>query len=443
MNNQIQHYRERLQDVLDILVGHGSLGLLLIDTSQFSRVEHDYGSKAYQTMLRRANEIIVDLASTELRFNDIVTTGDKAGDSFLVFLTPKRTGESVRVADLEAAAQRIEQNLNRRMSALALPFLRGRPKFTVGFALVLHNPLVTPERIVTRLIEEAGECARFLRTISKFKRRSRLLEILLNEQVTTLFQPLVHLRDQTVLGYEALSRGPQGTPFESPVNLFDMADESDLVFELDRLCRRRALASSSGLESPTKLFINVLPSAMYDPDFSGRRLIEYLDELGLSPEQIVFEITEKYAIEDYSLFSEAVRDFTEVGFSVAVDDIGAGHSGLEKIANLNPRFLKFDIHLTRDIDASYVRREMVRALKELGDKMESTIIAEGIEREEELQTLIDLGIEYGQGFLLGRPGPRLDYTAENSPRIPLVVEEPRPAGILRAGTPPPNPATPA
>ena len=84
---------------------------------------------------------------------------------------------------------------------------------------------------------------------------------------------------------------------------------------------------------------------------------------------------------------------------------GAGYSGLEKIAQLNPRYLKFDRELVRDIDSSYIRREMTRALKAFADRIGSTIIAEGIEREGELQTLLELGIEYGQGFLLGRPAP--------------------------------------
>jgi EAL domain-containing protein (putative c-di-GMP-specific phosphodiesterase class I) len=92
-----------------------------------------------------------------------------------------------------------------------------------------------------------------------------------------------------------------------------------------------------------------------------------------------------------------------MGFSIAVDDIGAGYSGLEKVAHLNPKYLKFDMQLVRDIDASYIRREMARALKAFADKMESTIIAEGIEREGELKTCMELGIHYGQGFLLGRP----------------------------------------
>jgi EAL domain-containing protein (putative c-di-GMP-specific phosphodiesterase class I) len=153
------------------------------------------------------------------------------------------------------------------------------------------------------------------------------------------------------------------------------------------------------------IFINVLPSSMYDPDFQSAGSVERLEQLGLSPNQVVFELTEKYAIENYTLFGEAVHNFKEMGFSIAVDDIGAGHSGLEKIAHLQPRYLKFDMELVREIDTSYVRREMVKALKILADKMESTIIAEGIERQEELETLLDLGIEFGQGYLLGRPGP--------------------------------------
>ncbi len=143
-----------------------------------------------------------------------------------------------------------------------------------------------------------------------------------------------------------------------------------------------------------------------------------------SPDRVVLEITEKYAIENYALFGEAVRNFTEMGIAIAVDDIGAGHSGLEKIANLNPKFLKFDMELVRDIDASYVRQEMVKALKSFSDKMGSTIIAEGIERQEELDTLLVLGVDHGQGFLLGRPesgfgekDPTLELRVAGKPKI--------------------------
>ena len=149
--------------------------------------------------------------------------------------------------------------------------------------------------------------------------------------------------------------------------------------------------------------MSILPTSMYDlREIHGSRLLDQLVQLNCSRASRT-RLTEKYAIENYSLFGEAVRNFTEMGISIAVDDIGAGHSGLEKIANLNPKYLKFDIELVRDIDASYVRQEMVKALKIFADKMGSTIIAEGIERQEELDTLLQLGVDHGQGYLLGRP----------------------------------------
>jgi EAL domain-containing protein (putative c-di-GMP-specific phosphodiesterase class I) len=401
-------YRERLDELLMVLQNHGSLAVLLIDLSQLSQVEHDYGSKAFEKVQIAATDLVAGLKGKEVRSSDILATNDRGGDAFLVFLSPRRSNRPARIAELQKVAGRIESYVNQSLAKLASPYLRERLHVTVGFALVLHNPLVMPERLLARLEQDAWESVRFQRAQARFRNRSELQEILLNDGIRTFFQPIMRMRDRTVLGYEALTRGPEGSCLQSPLHLFDIAAEADLVFELDRLCRRRALVNSKGLPADAMLFINVLPSSMYDPDFQSSGLVEGLEELGLHPQQVVFELTEKYAIENYTLFGEAVRNFKDMGFSIAVDDIGAGHSGLEKIAHLQPRYLKFDRELVREIDTSYVRREMVKALKILADKMKSTIIAEGIEREEELETLLDLGIEFGQGYLLGRPGPLFD-----------------------------------
>jgi EAL domain-containing protein (putative c-di-GMP-specific phosphodiesterase class I) len=242
-----------------------------------------------------------------------------------------------------------------------------------------------------------------MRAQRELQDRCELQEVLLTDKLNTVFQPIFELRQRHVLGYEALTRGPAESVYHAPQPLFELAREADLVFELDRKCRRRALASSTGLPHNAKLFVNVFPSAMYDPEFQGAALVELAEAYGLSPDRVVLEITEKAAIENYDVFVEALGELTRHGFSIAVDDVGAGSSGLEKIARLNPRYLKFDRELVRSIDASYIRREMTRALKAFADRIGSTIIAEGIERQGELQALLDLGIEYGQGFLLGRP----------------------------------------
>jgi EAL domain-containing protein (putative c-di-GMP-specific phosphodiesterase class I) len=402
---QTPPYRERITELRDLLVQQGSLALLLIDASELAQVEHDYGSKAFEKVLSMTTELVVELRGIEVRSSDILTLNDKGGNAFLVFLSPRR-GERegrTRVADLQSASARVEEHLNRKLARMVSPYVRGRRRVIVGFSLAFFNPLIMPERLIARLVEEAWECARIQRMQAEFQNRCRLQEILLGDQVTTLFQPVVELQKPGILGYEALSRGPAGTAHQNPLNLFEAAARADLTFELDRYCRRRALSSSKDLPSPAKLFINVFPASMYDPDFQGAALIKLLEGLGLSPDRIVLEISEKYAIENYTLFVEALQNFTHMGFLIAVDDIGAGYSGLEKVAHLNPQYLKFDMQLVRDIDASYIRREMARALKAFADKMDSRIIAEGIEREGERQVLVDLGIDYGQGFLLGRP----------------------------------------
>jgi len=396
-------YRERVEDLRQILVQHGSLGLLLIDTSSLAQIEHHYGSSAFERVMGMARDLVLELRGQEVRAEDMFCLNDRGGDAFLVFFSPKRREGPLRIADLRAAAGRVEGHLNRKLVRLALPYLGSLRRVTVGFALSFFNPLVMPERLVQRLVDEAWECVRVQKAQRDLQNRFDLQEVLLSDQLSTVFQPILDLRGRSVLGYEALTRGPAASVYHMPLRLFEMAEEADLVFELDRKCRRRALASAVTLPNSLKLFINVYPSAMYDPECQGPALVRLVEDLGLSADRIVLEITEKSAIENYSLFAETLRELTSLGFAVAVDDVGAGYSGLEKIAHLSPRYLKFDRELIRNIDSSYIRREMARALKAFAERIGSAIIAEGIEREGELQTLMELGIDYGQGFLLGRP----------------------------------------
>jgi EAL domain-containing protein (putative c-di-GMP-specific phosphodiesterase class I) len=405
--SEIPTYHERLSQLTEQLREFGHLGLALIDASELAQVEHDYGSRAFEQVLSIVSGLVSELHGAEVRTSDLLALNERGGNAFLLFLSPRRGEEEgrPRVADLEAICQRVGDQLNRKLAEFKSPYLRGRRRVTVGFAVVFYNPLIMAERVVARLVGEAWESVRIQRMQAHFHTRCRLQDVLLGQQITTVFQPIVNLLRGGLLGFEALSRGPAGTQQHSPVNLFEAAAATDLVFELDRHCRRRALRTARDLPLPHLLFVNVVPASMYDPDFQGTSLIRQLDGLGLSPERIVLEVSEQYAIENYTLFVEALQNFTQIGFSIAVDDIGAGYSGLEKIAHLNPRYLKFDMQLVRDIDRSHVKREMARALKTFADKMDSQIIAEGIEREGEQQACVDLGIDFGQGYLLARPAP--------------------------------------
>jgi EAL domain-containing protein (putative c-di-GMP-specific phosphodiesterase class I) len=397
--SDIPTYHERLAGLTGQLRDQGHLAMILVDASELAQVEHDYGSKAFHHVLTMVSGIVGELQGKEVRATDLLALNDRGGNAFLLFLGPKRSEQDrkPRIQDMEAIGQRVSLQLNRKLSELSSPWLRGKRKVTVGNAVVFHNPLITAERVVARVLTEAWESVRIQKMQADFQTRCRLQDVMLGDQVTTVFQPIVNLQKGGTHGFEALSRGPRDTQQHSPVNLFEAAAATDLVFELDRHCRRKSLQTARALPAPYRLFVNVVPASVFDPDFQGAGLIKLLEGLGLAPERIALEVSEGYAIEN----------FRQMGFAIAVDDIGAGYSGLEKIAHLKPHYLKFDMQLVRDIDTSHVKREMARALKNFADNMEepAKIIAEGIERDGERQACVDLGIDLGQGYLLARPAP--------------------------------------
>jgi len=229
----------------------------------------------------------------------------------------------------------------------------------------------------------------------------------MEEQISTYFQPLVSLKDGSVFAYEALSRGPKDTPMENPMMLFSIAEKANLSFELDRLCRRKAIQNAKGLDPSQKVFVNTYPATMQDPQFKGEALYSLLRDARLKGSNIVFEITEQFAIENYEIFKEQQQYYTERGFELAVDDIGTGYGSLEAIANLKTNYVKIDLSIIRDIHKTPIKQELLKAITGIGRKAGAKIIAEGIETEDELRLLQELDIDFGQGFLFAKPAPHL------------------------------------
>ena len=398
-------YRECLEEIHSRLEESRSLALLYVDATNLEAVEHDYGAAIYDQVRAILTNLVLDMKGVETRRDDLVTVNESYGDTFLIFLSKGREERPFGQGDLETMADRVHEYLTRRLSRMTSSYLRRRLKLAIGYGLVLHNPLINPDRLVLQLIDDAKRMSEIQEYRLACKSKEVLQEIILKEDVRTLFQPVINLETRETLGFEGLTRGPQGTEYESPYMLFDIATEADIVFELDRLCCRNAITSAGRLDEGQKLFVNLLPTTIRDPEFQGERMLESLAANNLSPSSIVLEITERLAIENYDLFLETMKTFTDLGFEMAIDDMGAGYSGLEKIVHMNPNYLKFDLMMVRDIDTSFVKREMLKAIHSLANNVGADVIAEGIERVEELETLIELGITYGQGFLFARPTP--------------------------------------
>lgn len=230
-------------------------------------------------------------------------------------------------------------------------------------------------------------------------------EILETSDVRTVFQPILSLRDGSVLGFEALSRGPEGSELEGPERLFAAAGRCGRLWELELLCRTKALTAFQRFELDTNIFLNVNPSIMEDPKFQQGFTREYLQKYKMDPRNIIFEITEKSAIGNMEDFKKTIDSYRSQDYKIAIDDAGAGYSGLNLITDICPHYLKLDMNLVRGIDRDDGKRALVKGMCEFTRITGTSLIAEGIETEHELQTLIDIGVHYGQGYLIRRPSP--------------------------------------
>ncbi|ABF88013.1 EAL domain protein [Myxococcus xanthus DK 1622] len=243
--------------------------------------------------------------------------------------------------------------------------------------------------------------------------------------VTSVFQPIVDLLRGEVIGHEVLSRGPG--EFREPHVLFTQARLEGYTWELERACWTSALRCISTLPEAQRsapFFFNVSPDVLSDPRFGDGSTEELLARYGLNPKNLVLEITEKAAFEDNALLQRLTRQCSALGFGIALDDFGAGHSGLVTLVNSAPQFIKLDQALVRDIHRHSYQQHLVKSLVSFAASVNATLIAEGVETWNELAVLLRLGIRHAQGYLVARPAP--------VPVLPSVEFEARRHEAMRA-----------
>ncbi|MBW8192923.1 GGDEF domain-containing protein [Neiella marina] len=236
---------------------------------------------------------------------------------------------------------------------------------------------------------------------------NELTRVIAQQQITPLFQPIVHLQRGSVVGYEALSRGPSDSPLHSPAALFDVAQQTNRLSNLDLLCRLCAIRRFVEFDTNALLFINVSPVTLLHEDHPKGRTLELLNQFNLKPEQVVIELSEQHQVDDSQTLQNAVEHYRKLGFLIAIDDLGSGFSGLKLWSEIRPDIIKIDRYFVSQIHADPLKKEFVRSIVSLAQTTGSKVVAEGIETDEELIQVQELGIDYGQGYLLGHPQPEI------------------------------------
>lgn len=358
----IEHIRALFKD-------RGELAVLYLNFVRYTKIEEIYGWEKLDGVLETTAAAVREfLDGNKLRATKMMVsfTND---DDFIFFHVPAKDAQAATERDVTDVAVRLQQHVGARLEEAHGEEIAALVDVYVGSAHVYYNPKIRLERLIYRGIREAANAAKGVGERERARRVADLRQTLRERSVYVDYHPIVLAETGAVFGFEALARGVMRS-LRSPEVMFDVAAEADLVWELSRLCRARAVeAMATRLTGDQLLFLNVDPHDFADPTLAG---LEVAD-----PQRVVIEITERTAIKDYPKFRERLKVFRERGFRFAVDDAGSGYAGLGSIANLEPDFIKLDISLINSIDTNFIKQNLVETMVRFAEEHGAMVIAEG------------------------------------------------------------------
>ncbi len=215
------------------------------------------------------------------------------------------------------------------------------------------------------------------------------------------FQPIVDVGAAQIYAHEALVRGPNGESAHTVLSQVNAANR----YTFDQQCRTKAVELAAGLnltETTAMLSINIMPNAVYEPRACIRRTLIAAKRCNLPPERIIFEFTEAEKLDTAHILN-ILHTYREIGFKTAIDDFGAGFANIGLLTEFQPDIIKMDMRLIRGIDTDPTRQSIANHLVRLFDDLGITVVCEGIETDEELDVLQNIGVRLFQGYRLCRP----------------------------------------
>jgi diguanylate cyclase (GGDEF)-like protein len=257
------------------------------------------------------------------------------------------------------------------------------------------------------------------------KKFEELCDIIENERIYPVFQPIIDLRNGSVFGYEALTRLINRSIIQNPEDLFQCALQYDQTARLEKLCRKKAILKAHELNLSAYLAINICPSILRSSQHEKGTTAALLQEFSTIKNQIILELTERYYIKNYDLFKKTVDYYRNQGFRMAIDDLGAGSSDLKMLSKIEPYMVKIDGFLISDIHKSIKKQRLLKALVTFCHDVNALITAECVEKKEELDILIDMQVDFAQGYLLGKPKQTLTHCNEKVYETIIALKQKR------------------
>jgi diguanylate cyclase (GGDEF)-like protein len=240
-----------------------------------------------------------------------------------------------------------------------------------------------------------------------------IAEVIEKKLLRPVFQPIVNLASGGTLGYEGLIRPVPPAPYADPTSLFAAAEASGHVVPLDMACVEAIVSAAASMPKELFLSVNLSPRTIEAPEFSAPAMLNILARYDFPPERLILELTERQPIADLEQVRHKLDACRSAGMRMAADDLGSGNSGLRLLSDLRFDIVKVDLGLVQRSSPGAPSSAVVESIVAFASRMGALVIGEGVEYEEQVEQLTQLGVTAAQGYLFSRPGPLPDWVGEN------------------------------
>ena len=378
---------------------------MVIDLDNFKTVNDTYGHRFGDKFLTE----VANLLEHSVKPGDIVAR--YGGDEFVIVL-PETDLENAKLV-----AKRIIETAN-TFFIYTPDRKKLNPQFSIGIATYPDN--ADNEKDLFTVADSMMYKAKMLgKGQIKFPTKKDMQEIIKKEQeinlllidainkgnIIPVFQPIIKSETGEVFAYEVLSRLKVNDKLLTASKFIETAEKSGLIHKMDLISIEKALNSLKSCDE--KIFINLNPKSFTVADFFKNIKI-LMEKYGINAERIVFEITERDTVKNFSLLQSLINELKGIGFNFAIDDFGSGFSSFYYLKQLPIDFIKIEGEFIRNITLDEKDRAFVESIITLAKKLKIKIVAEYVESQEIMLMIKDLGIEYAQGYFVGMPAPGLD-----------------------------------
>ncbi|WP_349408377.1 EAL domain-containing protein [Pseudalkalibacillus sp. SCS-8] len=368
--------------------------VIVFDVQTYKHQIEQFGRVYVQQFERDIRQQFKKVVTETVKDEEILFLQQFWGDDIVLLLS--LDSEQQVISLIESYIEQIKKNINKHFFAYKE---EDQDSFLTGY-MVLDDETDNPFHTFLSAYQKAlvmakkGLGGKYNLMLHEIK------DIIERENIDLYSQPIIDIEQLEVTAWEVLTRGPEDTIYQNPLQLFSMARQTNLLYPLELLVIRKALRQMKGHET---LFINVTPMTI-----AHKHFIEDVDAIiaensYINPAQIVFEITERESIDRYPHLKQTIEGLRERKIRIALDDTGAGYASLNSISSLRPDIIKIDRSLIENIDGNKLKESMLQGLLLIAKEADALVVAEGIETAEEASVMKRNGVHMVQGFYFARP----------------------------------------